>query len=31
MKPYLRVSGIISDAASPMATMPDKYQANHCA
>jgi hypothetical protein len=28
--PYLRVSGMISEAASPMATIPATYQANHC-
>ena len=28
--PYLRVSGMISDAASPIATMPATYHANHC-
>ena len=28
--PYLRVSGMISDAASPIATIPATYHANHC-
>ena len=28
--PYLRVSGMISEAASPIATIPATYHANHC-
>jgi hypothetical protein len=28
--PYFRVSGMISEAASPTATIPATYQANHC-
>src|SRR6266576_2522256 len=28
--PYLRVSGMIRDAASPIATIPATYHANHC-